>query len=38
MFERMIPGKKYPFIISNADPSDENRTHWWSIFNILPRK
>ena len=34
MFERMMPGKKYPFIISNTDRSDKNGTHWWSILNI----
>ena len=37
MFERMMPGKKYPFIISNTDCSDSNGTHWWSALNILPR-
>ena len=37
MFERMMPGKKYPFIISNADRSDKNGTHWWSILNISPK-
>ena len=37
MFERMMPGKKYPFIISNTDRSDKNGTHWWSILNISPK-
>ena len=37
MFERMMPGKKYPFIISNTDRSDENGTHWWTILNISPK-
>ena len=33
MFEKMMPGKKYPFIIW----SDESGTHWWSILNISPK-
>ena len=37
MFEKMMPGKKYPFIISNTDRSDEGSTHWWSILNISPK-
>ena len=37
MFEKMIPGKKYLFIISNSNISDEGGTHWWSILNILPK-
>ena len=37
MFERMIPGKKNPFIISNTDRNDKNGTHWWSVLNILPK-
>ena len=37
MFERMMPGKKYPFIISNTDRSDKNGTHWWSILNTSPK-
>ena len=37
MFERMIPGKKYPFIISNTDRSYKNGTHWWSILNVSPK-
>ena len=37
MFEKMMPGKKYMFIISNQDRSNENRIHWWSILNILPK-
>ena len=37
MFERMMPGKKYPFIISNTDRSDKNGTHCWSILNISPK-
>ena len=32
-----MPGKKYPFIISNTDRSDKNGTHWWSILNISPK-
>lgn len=30
MFEKTIPGKKYPFIVSNTDRSDKSGTHWWS--------
>ena len=37
MFERMIPGKKHPFIISNIDRSDKNGMQWWSILNISPK-
>ena len=37
MFERMMPGKKYPFIIWNTDCSNKNGTHWWSILNISPK-
>ena len=28
MFEKMIPGKKYPFLISNTDRNDQGRIHW----------
>ena len=28
MFKNMMPGKKYPFIISHTDRSDEGGTHW----------
>ena len=27
IFENMMPGKKYPFIISNTDRSDESDAH-----------
>ena len=37
MFEKMMPGKKYPFIISNANRSDENGTHWLRTLNISPK-
>ena len=37
MFERMMPGKKYPFIVSNTDRSDKNGTYWWRILNISPK-
>ena len=37
MFEKMMPGKKYLFIISNTDRSDEGGTHWRSILNISPK-
>ena len=33
----MMPGKKYLFIISNTDSSDEGGTHWWSFLNISPK-
>ena len=29
-----MPGKKYLFIISNTEKSDESSRHWWSILNI----
>ena len=34
MFERMMSGKKYTFIICNTDCGDKNGTHWWSVLNI----
>ena len=34
MFERMMSGKKYTFIISNTDRGDKNGTHWWGVLNI----
>ena len=37
MFEKMMPGKKYPFIISNANRSAENGTHWLRTLNISPK-
>ena len=36
-FDRMITGKKDPFLISNTDRSDKKGTHWWSIFDIEPK-
>ena len=33
-----MPGKKYPFIISNTDRSDQGNTDWWSILNISLKK
>ena len=36
MFEKKMPGKKHPFIISNIDRSDESGTHRWNILNISP--
>ena len=33
-FEKMMPGKKYPFLISNTGRSHQGGTHWWSILNI----
>ena len=37
MFEKMMPGKKYPFLISNMDRSNQGVTHLWSIMNISPK-
>ena len=37
MFEKIMPGKKYSFIILNTDRSDEGSIHWWSILNISPK-
>ena len=33
----MMPRKKYLFIISNTNRSDEDGSHWWSILNISPK-
>ena len=33
-FKKMMKGKKYPFLIANADKSDKQGTHWWSILDI----
>ena len=33
----MMPGKRYPFIISNTDRSDKGGSYWWSILNVLPK-
>ena len=38
MFEKMMPGKKYPFIISNIERSDKECPHWLNILNISPKK
>ena len=37
MFEKMMPGKKYPFLVSNTDRSDQGGMHLWSIMNILSK-
>ena len=37
MFEKMMPRKKYSFLVSNTDRSDQGRTHWGSIMNISPK-
>ena len=37
MFEKIMLGKKYPFLVSNTDKSNQGGTHWWSIMNILPK-
>ena len=36
-FEKMMPGRKYPFIIPNTNRSDKGSTHCWSILNIPPK-
>ena len=37
MFEKIMPGKKYPSIISNTDRSHQDGKQWWSILNILSK-
>ena len=37
MFEKMMPGKMYSFIISNTNKSNKGSTNWWSILNISPK-
>ena len=37
MFEKMMPRKKYSFLVSNTDRSDQGGTHWGSIMNISPK-
>ena len=32
-----MPGKKYPFLLSNMDRSNQGRTYWWSIMNITSK-
>ena len=29
--------RKYPFIIANADDSQKDGTHWWSILDTEPK-
>ena len=31
-------GARYLFIIMNADRSNKNGTHWWSLLNLHPKK
>ena len=38
MFEKMMPEKMYPLMISNTDRSDEIGPYWWGILNILPKR
>lgn len=38
MFEKIMPGKKYPFIISNTDRSHQDGKQWWSILSISSRR
>ena len=35
-FNRMMKGRKYPFLIANTDRSDKGGMHWWSILDIRP--
>ena len=37
LFEKMIPGEKYPFKISNTGRTNEGGIHPWSILNFLPK-
>ena len=37
MFEKMMPRKKYPFLISDTDRSDQGGTHWSNKMNISPK-
>ena len=37
MFEKMIPGKKYPFLVLNTNRSGLGGMHWWKIMNISPK-
>ena len=32
-----MPGKKYPFLISNTDRRSEGGIYWWNILNISPK-
>lgn len=36
MFEKMMPEKKFSFMISNTDREDLPDTYWWNILNIFP--
>ena len=36
-FEKMMPRKKYPFLISDTDRSDQGGTHWSNKMNISPK-
>ena len=37
-YATMISTKdKYPFIVANADDSNKQGTHWWSILDIEPK-
>ena len=36
--EMMIEKNRYPFIIMNMGQSNKNGTHWWSFFDLHPRK
>ena len=29
MLEKMMSGKKYPFLVSNTDQSDQDQMHWF---------
>ena len=29
MLEKMMSGKKYPFLVSNTDQSDQGQMHWF---------
>ena len=38
MFEKKIPGEKYPFLVSNQDRDDQSWVHSWSIANLSPKR
>ena len=37
MLEKMMPRKKYPFLISDSDRSDQGGTHWSNKMKISPK-
>ena len=39
-FHNMISesGTQYPFVIMSTDQTDKKGTHWWSFFDLHPKK